>query len=213
MSWLDDFKPLCLPKKLLETESLQLSSHLKYCILVKCVFNASHAAQTCVSFQERKALRRFLRKTLLQNDIDLSQNEQKSLLDLKYPPYLSKGSISISHCPGLRGFVFSTDADGIGLDMELTERVKRSAVSFLSNQEEIRCMPNASYLWVAKEACFKCLYPNAPLISRITITDWKVTSGKEGYDFYFATPCDRLGQGFAWTYQYWTFALAIEKRS
>lgn len=90
----------------------------------------------------------------------------------------SRGSSSISHCPGLGGFAI-TNADPqiqIGFDVEETARVSEAiARRVCVTSEEFLRAPSPASLWAAKEAGFKALRgPRQPsVVSALEIYDWK----------------------------------------
>ena len=202
-----------------------------------------------VSIEHRRNLRKTILQTLLNEGIKPSQKQEKAFCDIHHIPTLPNGSISISHCPGLKGFVynfydtrqvpsskkpllprdietafpypihqnisfrrknskFEKSPHRIGLDVEVTSRVKTHSVSFLSKKVELDNMPNPACLWTAKEAAFKCLYPTKFQISQITIEYWKAVS-KRLYNFYFSTPSRQQGKGYCFIWEQWTIALAV----
>ena len=215
---------------------------------IKCHFfytpqvflNNSNWQKMRFSVEHRRNLRKTILQTLLNKGIKLSQKQRKTFCDIHHIPILPNGSLSISHCPGLKGFVYNfydnqppekffssknveithpyptTHQDTsfeknpyrIGLDAEVTSRIKTHNVSFLSKKMELDNMPNPACLWTAKEAAFKCLYPMKSQISQIKVDRWEVVS-KELYDFCFSTPCKWQGKGHCLIWQQWTIALAV----
>ena len=227
------------------SKAIGIKCHLFYTPQV--FLNHSNQQKIRFSVEHRKSLRKAILQTLLNEGVKFSQKQKKTFCDIHYIPVLPNGSISISHCPGLKGFVynfydnqpsekffssknieitppyptahqntscrrknskFEKSLYRIGLDAEVTSRVKTHNVSFLSKKMELGNMPNPACLWTAKEAAFKCLYPMKSQISQITVNRWKVVS-KELYDFYFFTPCNRQGKGHCFTWKQWTVALAV----
>ena len=105
------------------------------------------------------------------------------LLQPGRPPQMAGMSISLSHCPLMGGFIFSTGADtSLGLDIEQSDRVRWPAVARVSREEEVREAPHPSLLWCAKEAAVKSLPPGT-LMGHITVSHWH--PWKEGYRFSF----------------------------
>ena len=200
-----------------------------------------------ISLEQRQYLRKMIFQTLLNEGMKFSQKQKQNLCNTHFIPTLPNGSVSISHCPGLKGFAYNlpslshlkkssaprsiesasqypiyqkTSFGGtnnnskkkpyhIGLDVEVTPRVKTHHVNFLSKRIELNNMPNPSCLWTAKEAAFKCLYPAKLQISQITINRWIATSDKL-YNFYFSTPHKLHGRGYCLLWKQWTIAFAIK---
>ena len=164
-----------------------------------------------ISVQHRKELRRTILQKLLEAGIKLSDSQQKIFCDINNLPNLPNGFISVSHCPGLQGFIYSIKQSGkqkrIGLDVEVRSRVTMDLVSFLSSKTELDNMPNPACLWTAKEASFKCLYPQDIRISQIIIGYWESISS-DLYRFGFFTPCGIYGQGYSCIWKQWTIAFA-----
>ena len=207
--------------------------------------DASTQHKMRISLEQRQNLRKTVLNTLLNEGTNLSQKQKKNLCDTQLIPTLSNGSISISHCSGLKGFVYNlhtslshlknfslpkniqTEHQGticqktsfkrtnshfrknhIGLDVEVTSRVRTSHVSFLSKKIELDKMPSPSCLWTAKEASFKCLYPIKLSISKITINHWAAISNNF-FDFYFSAPHKIEGKGYCLLWKQWTIAFAV----
>lgn len=80
---------------------------------------------------------------------------ESSVLDLEFPPRLSRGFVSISHSPSFGGFLFGPSP--LGLDIEDREQIRPNVVARLADWEEFVLAPTAGHLWTAKEAIFKTL--------------------------------------------------------
>lgn len=97
------------------------------------------------------------------NDLESSlenfpEDYKRKLLIPGSPPRIPGVSISISHCPILGGFIFSHDKNiSLGLDVEKMDRVSLQLVQRVSDFDEVNEAPEVSFLWVAKEAAFKCI--------------------------------------------------------
>lgn len=136
------------------------------------------------TWKRRVELRKLLVKDLESYFKNLSQKERENLLIPGRRPPLS--NISISHCPLLGGFIFSLDNNiALGLDIEKADRVGRS-VQHLSTREEVNQSPSEAFLWVAKEAAFKCIPDGGSqhFLRDLFIFDWKKIK-MEGYQFRF----------------------------
>lgn len=200
-------------------EDIHYLSHLKcYLFYIPQFFNKPIQQKMRTSAHQRKELRKTILQKLLEADIKLSYKQQKTLCDINYLPSMPNGFISISHCPGLKGFAYSINKridkqssnrknDFLGLDVELTSRVTTRLVSFLSCRTELDNMPNPSCLWTAKEAAFKCLYPQNTRISQITIKHWNFISSNL-YQFDFSTLRGVYGRGYSYIWKQWTIAIA-----
>lgn len=79
----------------------------------------------------------------------------KEILNLKKPPLLKEGYVSISHSLGLGGYVWSENP--IGFDLEFDGRVAERTALRVSSEEQLNAAPSATALWCAKEAIFKAL--------------------------------------------------------
>lgn len=78
-----------------------------------------------------------------------------SILDLELRPQLNRGFVSVSHAPGLGGFLFADSP--AGFDIERDDRVRPETVARSSTMEEYSSAPDPAALWCAKEAAFKFL--------------------------------------------------------
>src|SRR5262245_57292855 len=69
----------------------------------------------------RLAIRNALQKSLVENGADpVEVDEFQNLEKVPRSPF---ARVSISHCPKLGGFAWSRDANGLGLDIESSERI------------------------------------------------------------------------------------------
>lgn len=107
---------------------------------------------------------------------------------------------SISHCPSMGGFAFTTfDSNHvvqIGFDIEEIERVRtETARRICDSPQEFEAAPSAASLWTAKEAAFKSLKgPKQPLvISALKLSNWQTVNSqietveiKDSYQFNYA---------------------------
>ncbi len=92
---------------------------------------------------------------------------------------------SISHCPSMGGFAFTTfDSNHvlqIGFDIEEDARVRpETAKRICETLKEYQAAPSNASLWTAKEAAFKCLKgPKQPLVvSAVELTNWKTVDSQ-----------------------------------
>lgn len=89
---------------------------------------------------------------------------------------------SISHAPEMGLFVVSQHH--LGVDVELTERVKPEVVARICSPEEFNAAPSVSSLWCAKEAAYKALkyFDQPSVISKISVGGWqKIDSHTETF--------------------------------
>ena len=132
--------------------------------------------------QDRLCLREDLVK-------ELQRSRPKNRLKFQPVSLLQPGSnlknpfaaVSISHCPTLAGFAFSFDGNiCLGLDLEMTNRLKTRTLARVSSEEEIQSAPDLPVLlWTAKEAAFKCIAPadkNFKLLRDIFVSKWRRTA-------------------------------------
>ena len=97
--------------------------------------------------------------------------------DLKNP----FAAVSLSHCPALAGFAFSFDGNVcLGLDLEMTKRLKIQTLARVSSDEEIQSAPDLPVLlWTAKEAAFKCAAAadkSLKFLRDIFVSKWRRTA-------------------------------------
>jgi phosphopantetheinyl transferase (holo-ACP synthase) len=99
----------------------------------------------------------------------------KELLNLKKPPVLSKGCVSISHNKKMGGIAFSESATALGFDIEEDIRLNPENLARFSSAPERASCPFASALWTGKEAVFKALAgPEQPsVVGQIQLGEWK----------------------------------------
>ena len=73
----------------------------------KILLNSPAQQKMRTSLKQRRDLRKTLFNTLLNEGINLCQKQKEDLCNTRLIPTLSHGSISISHCPHLKGFIYS----------------------------------------------------------------------------------------------------------
>jgi hypothetical protein len=62
----------------------------------------------------------------------------------------------------------------VGWDVERADRIQIKTVERVCSAEEVAAAPEVGFLWCAKEAFFKALEDEQPLIlSALTITGWE----------------------------------------
>lgn len=152
------------------------------------------------SRQERRSkLREAIKTTLVSKGFE----PDKNLLDLTEPPSSKDCAISISHTDLFSGFVLDPSASGLGLDIELEERISTKIVQRISNSEEIQMAPDAKFLFPCKEAAWKghsSLQKEFPTISQIRIATWKKLEENTWTFLTHTHSNDRAlpGQGILW---------------
>ena len=85
----------------------------------------------------------------------------------------------------------------LGLDIEEVDRVSLRSVKHVSSSEEIKKTPEASFLWVAKEAAFKSVFfkKEKTFLKDFFIFDWKQMK-MDVYSFGFLLKKERIsGRG------------------
>ena len=111
---------------------------------------------------------------------ELSSEDLFSLQNLNAPPRLKEKFVSISHCQSLGGFVLSSQS--VGFDIEEISRIKSDIIQRVSNEMEIKSVPQLFYMWPAKESAFKALSLHQPLINQskpVAISDIHIQNWKE----------------------------------
>lgn len=126
----------------------------------------------------RRALRAALKTSIQQHrpDLDLS-----SLADLAQRPHIPGLAVSLSHCPAMGGFAWTTEANSIGLDVELKSRLQRPVVERICASDSERSIlqtlatyDELAYFWVMKESAVKAV-GNLMRDRRYLITEVEVT--------------------------------------
>ncbi len=126
----------------------------------------------------RAAIRRSIREHL-----DLLAKEHDHVDDLARPPSLNSWSVSISHCTGAGGWVAVPAPSRIGLDLEMRDRIQQKLIDRIAQPRELEGIPDASFLWCAKEAYFKALTKNQPVaITQLYIDSWR-PAGDRAFTF------------------------------
>lgn len=97
----------------------------------------------------------------------------QALFDLERIPRLPDLHLSISHCTGFGGLVWSPRP--IGLDLEEASRVQEKVILRMSSQDELKRAPDAAALWAAKEAVYKALraYEQPQVLSQVETESWQ----------------------------------------
>jgi 4'-phosphopantetheinyl transferase EntD len=96
---------------------------------------------------------------------------------LKSSPMIVSGSggISISHSKSGGAILVSKNNKNIGIDLEERSRLTEKVLTRVSSETERKSAPNLHFLWPAKEASFKALYPDNDDISipEVIIQNWE----------------------------------------
>jgi phosphopantetheinyl transferase (holo-ACP synthase) len=85
------------------------------------------------------------------------------------------GGISISHSKLGGTLLLSLTRKSVGVDIEELGRLSEKVLNRVSSESERAAAPNSTFLWPAKEASFKALYPDNDDISipQMTIGNWR----------------------------------------
>ncbi len=106
---------------------------------------------------------------------ELGSEDIFNLQNLNIPPRLKEKFVSISHCQSLGGFI--TSSQPVGFDIEEIVRIKPDVIQRISQDSEIKSVPQLFYLWPAKEATFKALslhrVDKPTVASDLRIQNWK----------------------------------------
>lgn len=128
--------------------------------------------------QYRQQLRQGLFQELRKNG-DMRAPESQ-ILSLEQLPRSEIFSISVSHSHALGGFALSKKAKALGLDIELSGRVKQSVINRMTPraQPSTADLPSATHQWVAQEASFKAFSRLFPIkvLSKIIVSKWDLRS-------------------------------------
>ena len=103
--------------------------------------------------EDRKKLRRTILKYIQNSSLitPLSNEQKLTLLKPGNIPHIPDISLSISHCPGIGGFVITPfRGTSIGFDLEQIGRANKRMLSYLAKEEEIKQTPGLTALWSAK---------------------------------------------------------------
>lgn len=135
---------------------------------------------------KNKDHRHLLRKELFNFCESQKLKVLNDFLDLNIRPQIENGTISISHCESLGGFIVSNHF--VGLDIEDTSRLTDKLIDRISNKDEISNWNNILYsknaIWPAKESSFKlfsnysaeCKIKTISEISLAPLTDKKFSA-------------------------------------
>lgn len=100
-----------------------------------------------------------------------------SVLDLSRPltSAILKGIpsyFSISH--STNSGVLAQSSIPVGIDLELQSRVQEKVVARVSSTHELAAAPSPSFLWAAKESCFKALFhfKQPQTVSQLETSSW-----------------------------------------
>lgn len=128
------------------------------------------------SEHHRRSLREHLYNTLM--EMNAPGLKYQEIMALNIPPTHSHYRISISHCPDFGGYLLSSKALSVGLDLELADRVTAAAAERTSSAEAIAKAPSPAHHWAAQEASFKALSPllSVKLQSQIHVSNWENAS-------------------------------------
>lgn len=153
-------------------------------------------------------------RALIREKIKFFLNNEKniynSVMNLATLPQSEDFHISISHCKMLGGFVLSNEKAPIGIDIEMSERVKLKTVQRISNHFDHLDFPSPAELWTAKESSFKVIKKyNPKTISQISITQWEKTNSSFN-KFHWALPSLKLS-GIGVSLKHKNFSMSLAK--
>jgi 4'-phosphopantetheinyl transferase EntD len=134
----------------------------------------------------RQLLRQHLFDALSQEGL----NPSADLLDTKKRPEHPELNISLSHGPEHSLLAWIPKTHQVGVDIEALDRLSDKIIERVASSAEVAKSPQSSYLWSAKEAAFKALFPAFNVVSSVEIIDWTELSP-----------------------QRWTFAVALKNNS
>ena len=191
-------------------ETITQISHSLGDPLLECHFQVFESRRP--GREERSFLRSLLCEKLKSRQdgqpAETHTGEWNNLLTPGGRPESSRAVISISHCPGLGGFIFSPGKQRpIGLDMEKTERVRGRIIRRVSTERELRQTPNFALLWTAKESGLKCLKGNRLILKRCVISNWSEQENWHNFSFQNG---ESRGEGGA--FQFGPFSLALSRQ-
>lgn len=118
-----------------------------------------------------------------------------------YPKNFNHLFVSISHCKDLGVYVISSRP--IGVDIEITSRLKKEVVQRVSTSTEMILTDEPQLLWPAKEALFKC-ESRFQVISEIKLDTWK-KSQNQTHEFLSSNQI-----GWVQTFKTHTVAIAVK---
>jgi hypothetical protein len=116
--------------------------------------------------------RQLLRQHLFDALSQAQLNPSTDLLDLKKRPEHPKLNISLSHGPEHSLLAWAPKTHHIGIDIEALDRLSDKIIERVSTSKEVAESPQGAYLWSAKEAAFKALFPTFNVVSSVEIIDW-----------------------------------------
>ena len=120
--------------------------------------------------------RLWIRQSLSASLPGLAPEEQAAITNLDMPPRPRAWSLSVSHTPGMGGWVAVLRDHQIGWDVERKVRISPNIIQRVCQADEVTGAPHGSFLWCAKESFFKALEDFQPLtLPELTITNWQST--------------------------------------
>ena len=137
--------------------------------------------------------RNVIRQAVAADLPNLGADQQGQLMKLGGRPQPAGWSLSISHTPEMGGWMALPLPTHIGFDVETGSRVQPKVIERVCSRLEIAEAPKLTFLWAAKEACYKSLPPELQpnTFGALTIREWS-QAGPGIYAFAASTP----GQGW-----------------
>lgn len=129
------------------------------------IHDVGSQTETDHRLQVRETLRHLLTRQRLSAPEDLL-NLQNS------PPSHPELALSLSHSHTSSAVAWMPLPWRLGVDIEAIERVHIPVIHRIATAEEVSLAPDPRYLWMAKEAALKCLYPDVNVLSSVKIVNW-----------------------------------------
>lgn len=143
-----------------------------------------------------------------------TRESRPKVLLLDHIPRPEGGYLSIVHCDGWGGYIFSPKP--VGIDIEIASRIVPEIIERVSTPEEIKIAPSKILLWSGKEASFKSLFgfDQPQTVSSLILESWRQERKLSGDSTYHhfnvrrkATQQLIQGQGIAGTHGSYTWSL------
>lgn len=115
-----------------------------------------------------------LREAIYENLSHAFSRESRSkVLLLDWIPTPESGFLSLVHCQGWGGYLYSSRP--VGIDIEVAQRVVHEVIERIGTKEEVAASPDPRLLWVAKEACFKSLrgFRQPTTVTSLRMETWR----------------------------------------
>lgn len=144
-------------------------------------------AEVSTAFGSQQPQHRLALRQAIAASLALTPTESSEIFDLSMPPRLDGFAISVSHAPGLGGFVAGRSHLSIGFDLEDRQRIQPAVLERICTSAERAVLSDlqaaglGAWLWVAKEASIKAAGnhrpPQAPLYNEVAIESFDTATG------------------------------------